>query len=183
LDRDLEDALSLAFQSTLPGQTDFVKLLFAHGANINQRDEYGNPVLRVACRQGSQQLVDCLVEAGADLTAVDCDGYSVIHAAADAQCTGTFASFSGKGVSIHLEDRFGFSALHLAMTHDVFAAFLLNSDCKWEQTSPYPWMVGGKSSCGSVSSLGFTGNDLASLYSEESPTFNQRIAWIGVLSA
>lgn len=141
LDRDLEDALLLAFQSTLPGQTDLVKLLFAHGANINQRDEYGNSVLRVACRQGSHQLVDCLVEAGADLTAVDCSGYSVLHAAANGQCTDIFASFIGNGVSIHLEDRLGLSALHLAMGHEVFAVFLLNSDCRWELASPYPWMI------------------------------------------
>ena len=81
LDRDLEVALLLAVQSTLPRQTNLVKLLLAHGANINQRDEYGDPVLRLACRRGSQQIVDCLVEAGADLTAVDCDGYSVLHVA------------------------------------------------------------------------------------------------------
>lgn len=54
---------------------DVVKLLLAHGCgDINHRDDVGRTACYVACRWGRLDMVQVLLEAGADRTLVDKEG-------------------------------------------------------------------------------------------------------------
>lgn len=142
---DLDYALELAMGRTLPRQTELVKLLLLHGATVIQQRigrSKNSLVWRWACGSGAdQQLINHLVKAGADWTTADPGGLSVLHHAASYQRLDVFAHFMRKGASVHVDDRLGVSALHVAMSHDGFASFLLNCDCSMELTTSYPWGI------------------------------------------
>jgi hypothetical protein len=52
------------------------KLLADHGASLGARDKRGDTALHVAAHNGARQMVELLLERGADMNAVDDDGYS-----------------------------------------------------------------------------------------------------------
>jgi ankyrin repeat protein len=140
-----DDAFGLLVQSKVPRQTELAKLLLDHGANINQQCRspdfgFSTPIL-LASFEGNQELVNFLVEAGADWTAVDHSGRSVLIYAAMAPNPEVFASFVEKGASVHFECRFGFLALHVAMISGAFAGWILHADCRMELASPAPWWL------------------------------------------
>lgn len=138
---NLDEAFGLLVQSKVPRQTELVKLLLDHGANINQQclsRGLSTPIM-LASLDGNQELVNYLVEAGADWTAVDLSGMSVLHYAAVAQNPEVFASYGEKGASVHLKSRSGVSALHEAMGSGALAGWILHVDCRMELTSPVPW--------------------------------------------
>lgn len=71
------------------GYDDVLSLLLAHGADPNGRDRWGSTPLKMACAfsGGSRSLryqrcAEVLIEAGADVNALDSDGRSCMHWAA-----------------------------------------------------------------------------------------------------
>ena len=62
---------------------EFVNVMLANGANVHARREDGKGALHLACSNGvfGQKLIPLLVAAGADVTAVDNEGVSVIEIA------------------------------------------------------------------------------------------------------
>jgi ankyrin repeat protein len=51
---------------TIPAKcADYIRMLVAQGADINQRDEYGDTALRIARDDGRQGCVEILGELGA----------------------------------------------------------------------------------------------------------------------
>lgn len=75
------------FYAVRDGRLELVKLLVDAGANVDGRDEWANggyqPVLHCAAQNPSSRILQYLIEAGADVTAVDQDGKT----AADYACT------------------------------------------------------------------------------------------------
>ena len=139
----LEVALELDApnQFERPEQIENVRSLLSHGANVNQRyKSLATPIL-LASRGGSHQLVQCLLDAGADWTAADQSGQSILHHAALSPSPGIFASLSRRGASLHVQDIHRISPFHLAMTQDIFTALVLNSDWKMEPATQYPWSI------------------------------------------
>ncbi len=140
--KDLDIALLLAIESDEPGHSEIAALLLAHGANANQR--YGKEVLTpvlVAAREDWPKLVDSLMEAGADFTAADYDGWTTLHHAAVTSSPAIFAKVCGMGADLHSEDNCGILPLHLAMELDNFTSLLVNIDCRMELSPPFPWRV------------------------------------------
>jgi hypothetical protein len=140
---NLDEAFGLLVQSKVPRQIELVQLLLDHGANINQQFLSRGcglitPIF-LASFNGNQELVNYLVEAGADWTVVDPSGESILHCAVMAENPGIFASCAEKGASVHFECRSGASALHGAMGSDAFAGWILHADCRIELASPVPW--------------------------------------------
>ena len=52
------------------------------GANPNTKDEEGNPVLWLATKRSHQEVVELLLEAGADVNAVVPNGFTALHRSA-----------------------------------------------------------------------------------------------------
>jgi hypothetical protein len=142
---NLDEAFGLLLQSQVPRQTELVKLLLDHVANINQqflsRDLGLSTPILLASFHGNQELVNRLVEAGADWTATDHFGRSVLVYAALAPNPEVVASFGEKRASVHRECRFGISALHVAMASGALAGWILHADCRMELASPVSWRL------------------------------------------
>jgi ankyrin repeat protein len=139
---NLDEALQAAVESRVPRRAELVRLLLDYGANVNFQflAEYMDTPILLACSEGSQELIQCLVEADADWTAVNIRGSSVLHCAVYGRNPEAFANFIRKGASIHLEDRYGSTGLHEAMGSGVFSAWILNSGLDMELSSPFSWV-------------------------------------------
>ena len=138
---DLEQALELAIQTGRPSQMEMVESLLSHGANVDQRYQFGDTPILLASQRGNPQLVDCLIKAGADWTVVNRHGWSILHNAASSRSSRIFARFSGQGAPVHLKNNPGVSPLHLAMTHDIFTSLIINNNYKMELTPSFPWFL------------------------------------------
>jgi hypothetical protein len=116
-----------------------VELLIRHGAHVNRPTSTGETPILQAAKGGNKELVDYLIKAGADFTAVDRLGNSAAYYAVLHGQPGLFALFNSKGASIYKENWLGISAVHLAMTCDGYTGFLLHLPCSTELTTPFPW--------------------------------------------
>lgn len=72
-------------QAVLEGDTTKVKFIlkYGQGIRVNQPNKYGLTALQQACISGNLSLANFLLECGADLKIVDCDGRSSLHLAAE----------------------------------------------------------------------------------------------------
>lgn len=78
-----DDIKPAGLQSAVEGShVDTVRLLLAHGADVNSTSRHSKPVLHVASRNGNVELVKML-EAGADIYATTYDGTTVAQSAAE----------------------------------------------------------------------------------------------------
>ncbi|GAA6077549.1 unconventional myosin-XVI-like, partial [Tachysurus ichikawai] len=59
-----------------------VRQLVSSGANVNQRNEDGVTLLHIACASGYREVVDLLLENGADVQATDNSYWTPLHLAA-----------------------------------------------------------------------------------------------------
>lgn len=55
------------------GHLDLLRLLICHGADLERRNKYGEVALGYACSWGQLEAVKILVEAGADVNAIEVD--------------------------------------------------------------------------------------------------------------
>ena len=69
------------YRAVWTGDLEAVKKLVAEGADANEIDEEGNPLLHEAIWRGHADVVQALIEAGADVNAKDTDGNSLLHEA------------------------------------------------------------------------------------------------------
>ena len=73
-DRGMKGDCTPLMEAASAGHTDIVRLLIAHGADVNAQSSSGNTPLMYACAGGHEEVVRVLLEAGANVEA----GYSII---------------------------------------------------------------------------------------------------------
>lgn len=64
--------------------TNYISCLIEHGIDLNHVDKYyRNTVLQYASRYGLDDLVDLLIQNGADINSVNNKGYNALHNACE----------------------------------------------------------------------------------------------------
>ena len=69
------------YRAVWTGDLETVKKLVAEGADANESDEEGNPLLHEAIWRGHADVVQALIDAGADVNAKETDGNPLLHEA------------------------------------------------------------------------------------------------------
>lgn len=108
-----KSCLQLAGES---GNAEILDLLFRHGADPNERDPKGNPILLWAAETGNYGLAHELLKNKADSFAAGNNRWTVLHAA----CKGDLGLLVDRliklGCSVSAEDNCGNTPLHVAAT-------------------------------------------------------------------
>lgn len=116
-----------------------IKTLIKHGADPNARDESGQVPLLSACTK-SQDIIDELLAAGADIFAVDPDGRTALHAALRYGLDALALSFIEKGVDTNARDASGNTALGYALVYERWDAVdRLLTDANLDE--PIQWLL------------------------------------------
>ncbi len=98
------------------------EMLLKHGANVKEVDELGRTALHSAAQKGLPEVIDALVEAGAELEARSAPhfyrgmrfkGLTPLHGSAKHLRRSTMAALLHKGANIHAKDRNGLTPLHV----------------------------------------------------------------------
>jgi ankyrin repeat protein len=97
-----------------PGQLEIVRMLHAHGADLNARSLLKNTPLLVAAQSGCTPVLSWLLSQGADIAAQDARGNSALHKALEGWHTETALFLIEQGVDFEVENREGDRAVHCA---------------------------------------------------------------------
>lgn len=117
--------LHIAIASDNVNKSDVVRLLVREGAALECRDLHGHTPLLLAARVGCRDSVDVLLEAKADICALDYVSESYLHLTKD---PATFVVLMQFGLDPFIKNTTGIAVIHVAMGQDTFASLLLNSD-------------------------------------------------------
>ena len=96
--------------SSIAARQEIIKALTTRGADLTLANRYGETVLHLAVR--SLQLVECLIEAAIDLDAVDFEGRTALHRAAELGCTAVVNRLLGAGSDVNRRTLLGQTPLH-----------------------------------------------------------------------
>ena len=93
-----------------------LQLLLAHGGDIDQTDESGQTALHTACFLGESRrdIIEALLEAGAETDIVGRDGFSPLHWAAKQNNLGIPTLLEEYGAEIDLGDNYDMTPLFIA---------------------------------------------------------------------
>ena len=87
-DRGMKGDCTPLMEAASAGHTDIVRLLIAHGADVNAQSSSGNTPLMYACAGGHEEVVRVLLEAGAHVEDHNENGHTPLMEAASAgHCT------------------------------------------------------------------------------------------------
>ena len=96
-------------------KTDLVKKLLKKGAHLETKDDYGYTPLLEAVNYGApEEIIDLLLEHGADVHAVEEDKKCALHFAAQNDDEDVMRKMIARGVSVEAEDKDGWTPLHEA---------------------------------------------------------------------
>ena len=94
---------------------DLVKKLLKNGARLETKDDYGDTPLLKAVRDGApEDIVEFLLEQGADVQAVAEDRKTALHFAAQKDEVNLMESLIRRDLSANVEDKDGWRPLHEA---------------------------------------------------------------------
>ena len=114
-DQDGNTALSLAISSSPAYTVDIVKLLLSQpNININLLNNVSHSCLIIAARRGLTNVVNQLLDKGADASVCDEGGGTALQRAVDAGRTKLIQIFLSHNVNIHTKDHHERSLLHSA---------------------------------------------------------------------
>jgi ankyrin repeat protein len=106
------------------GDVDKAKLLFAEGANLQERGRNGLTALMYCAQRGSQEMLDWLLEVGADMEAVDeSEDTALIHASADGS-TDCMHSLLAAGANPNHTNTYGDTAISQASNIECIRALV-----------------------------------------------------------
>lgn len=117
----LDSLLSNAYAKTplhLVWDLDVAALLIAHGADVNAQDlKDGNTPLHnlVWLGEAGKEIVELLIDRGADITATNNHGQTILHQAAKFGCPYWLEYFIARGADVNAIDCYGATPLHLAI--------------------------------------------------------------------
>jgi cytohesin len=114
--------------SALSGQVDCVRLLLEYQPIVDVKDSDGDTALNAACCKGHMQIIEILLEAGADPSIGDQSSINSLHMCADHGCLrGCELILARKPSLLNSFTCNGYSPLHLACDNGHFkvAEFLV----------------------------------------------------------
>jgi len=134
-DRGMKGDCTPLMEAASAGHTDIVRLLIAHGADVNAQSSSGNTPLMYACAGGHEEVVRVLLEAGANVEDHNENGHTPLMEAASAGHCGVAKILLefGAGINTH-SNEFKESALTLACYkgHLEMVRFLLEAGADQE---------------------------------------------------
>jgi len=134
-DRGMKGDCTPLMEAASAGHTDIVRLLIAHGADVNAQSSSGNTPLMYACAGGHEEVVRVLLEAGANVEDHNENGHTPLMEAASAgHCAVAKILLEfGAGINTH-SNEFKESALTLACYkgHLEMVRFLLEAGADQE---------------------------------------------------
>lgn len=83
-DRGIKGECTPLMEAASAGHLDIVRLLIAHGADVNAQSTSGNTPLMYACAGGHEDAVETLLEAGANVEDHNENGHTPLMEAASA---------------------------------------------------------------------------------------------------
>jgi ankyrin repeat protein len=100
----------------LENGVEVLKLLLEHGGDVDQTDEAGQTALHTACFLGKSRrdIIETLLEAGAETDIVGKDGFSPLHWAAKENHEGIPTLLEEYGAEMNLGDNYDMTALFIA---------------------------------------------------------------------
>ncbi|OQR88973.1 ankyrin repeat protein [Thraustotheca clavata] len=108
---DEDTPLLLAIQN---GYRNAIKMLISNGANVNQKDKYGRPLLFVPADRDNEEVVLHLLSLGANLNQQDKLGRTLFLIAAEKGHAKVVSYLVSKGVNVNQEKYNGDTALYVA---------------------------------------------------------------------
>lgn len=111
-------------QAVLEGDTTKVKFIlkYGQGIRVNQPNKHGVTALQQACINGNLSMANFLLESGADLKVVDCDGRSALHLASERGHLDIVSLLiNSTCVDVNARDSFGKKAVDVAQNEQVRA--------------------------------------------------------------
>lgn len=94
---------------------DIVKILLAHGADVNRPDKLENTALFYSCREKSLEITDLLLQAGADVNIEDSDYETALVYAARGGSLEIVKLLISHGAKLFSDQHYGFQALAAAV--------------------------------------------------------------------
>ena len=129
-----QSGMSPLMTSVLPGNTEIVKYLVAHGADVNYANEKGETALLVSSYgDGKADVVKALLDGGANPNTADRDGATPLIVAAAFGRVDLMEPLVSKGASLNATNVFGRTALTRAVQkgHTNAVAWLLSKKAQW----------------------------------------------------
>uniref|UniRef100_T1IU24 Uncharacterized protein n=1 Tax=Strigamia maritima TaxID=126957 RepID=T1IU24_STRMM len=134
-DRGIKGDCTPLMEASSCGHVDIVRLLIAHGADVNAQSSSGNTPLMYACAAGYEEVVKVLLEAGSNVEDHNENGHTPLMEAASAGyvCVASLLLQHGAGINTH-SNEFKESALTLACYkgHLEMVRFLLEAGADQE---------------------------------------------------
>ena len=96
--------------SSVAARREIIEVLITRGADLTLANRYGETILHLAVK--SLQLVDFLIEAAIDLDAVDIEGRTALHRAAELGCTAVVNRLVEAGSDVNRRTLLGQTPLH-----------------------------------------------------------------------
>ncbi|XP_035658155.1 death-associated protein kinase 1-like [Branchiostoma floridae] len=101
------------------GNTEIVKLLLQHDADVEARDSYGRTALHVACITGNTEIVKLLLQHDADVEARDNYGWTALHVASMAGNTEIVKLLFQHDADVEARDNDGRKPMDVASDKDL----------------------------------------------------------------
>ncbi|CAH1783648.1 unnamed protein product, partial [Owenia fusiformis] len=116
-----------------------IRLLISHGVDVNSTNEYGKTALHLACRTKQSDVVDCLLEAGAEVDHKDCEEATPLFEAVFAGCPAAVQLLIKAGCSLDCVNEELLTPLDYAVTYQQLdiVPLLLIAGCRIDKDSGY----------------------------------------------
>ena len=109
-----DEAMNVLHEGIQARDKDEVAKFKGRATLLDSKNSYGYTALQEAIRYGYFDMVQLLVELGADPNALDVDGRNAMHHAAQSDEPAAARLLINKGVAIEKQDPYQYTPLHLA---------------------------------------------------------------------